>query len=115
MSTETKFTKGEWAILPLEDDKEYIRIRGSALGGRYKVANVIDLKNHHNEEQEWCKLDRAESLANAHLIKTAPKMYKKLEYLNKLLLSLGSEVWDIIDLGAESNSIEELLAQVRGE
>ncbi len=101
MSTETKFTKGEWAILPLEDDKEYIRIRGSALGGRYKVANVIDLKNHHNEEQEWCKLDRAESLANTHLISAAPKMY---EFIASLQLSVADEV-----------RRDELLAQARGE
>ncbi len=106
MSTETKFTKGDWAMLPLENDKEYIRIRGSVLGGRYKVANVIDLKEHHNEEYKWCKLDREESLANAHLIAAAPKMYEIL----KMLLD-GDSINDFtIDI-----EVAKLLAQARGE
>ena len=34
-------TKGPWEILPEEHDKPYIRIRGTKLGGRYKIANVL--------------------------------------------------------------------------
>ena len=34
-------TKGTWKILPEEHDKPYIRIRGTTLGGRYKIANVL--------------------------------------------------------------------------
>lgn len=36
----TKHTKGPWIVLPEEHDKKYIRIRGTLLGGRYKIANV---------------------------------------------------------------------------
>lgn len=39
-----KFTKGDWKICPIEKDREYIRIRGTRIGGLYKIANVIDLK-----------------------------------------------------------------------
>lgn len=36
-----KHTAEPWVILPEECDKPYIRIRGTILGGRYKIANVI--------------------------------------------------------------------------
>lgn len=36
-----KHTPEPWKILPEECDKPYIRIRGTILGGRYKIANVI--------------------------------------------------------------------------
>lgn len=36
-----KHTKGPWQILPEECDKPYIRIRGTVLGRRYKIANVV--------------------------------------------------------------------------
>ena len=98
--SETKFTKGEWAILPIENDREYIRIRGVVLGGRYKIANVLDLKNHHNDA-EWCKIDRAVSMANAHLIAAAPKMYKFLD--------------DLANGRGVDYPIEKLLSEARGE
>lgn len=34
-------TDGYWTDLPEEVDKDYIRIRGTNLGGRYKIANVL--------------------------------------------------------------------------
>jgi len=73
----SEFTKGEWIILPEEDDKEYIRIRGTVLGGRYKIANVIDLKDHH-DDSKWCEIERKESMANARLIAAAPELYNML-------------------------------------
>ena len=102
--SETKFTKGEWAILPIENNREYIRIRGVVLGGRYKIANVSDLKNHHNDA-EWCKIDRAESMANANLIAAAPDMYK-------LLIRIQQEGGLSV---ARHKSISKLLAKARGE
>lgn len=99
--SEAKFTKGEWEILPIEDDREYIRIRGTALGFRYKIANVDDIKNHHNVSSNWCKRDREEAMANAHLIKTAPKLYK---FIESLQLDVSKEI-----------EAEQLLAKARGE
>lgn len=37
----TSHTPTPWAVLPEECEKPYIRIRGTYLGGRYKIANVI--------------------------------------------------------------------------
>ena len=34
-------TPGPWQLLPEEAGKDYLRIRGTQLGGRYKVANVL--------------------------------------------------------------------------
>ena len=38
--SEARFTKGPWRTLPEEVDKSYVRVRGTVLGGRYKIANV---------------------------------------------------------------------------
>ena len=39
-----KHTQGPWTLLPEEADKDYLRIRGTRLGGRYKVANVHHIR-----------------------------------------------------------------------
>lgn len=91
MSENTEFTKGD---LGVDDNNLILDVSG------FEIAYVKDYQ---------------EDTANAHLFAAANKMYAKLEYVNKLLLSLGGEVWDITDLGAESNSIEDLLKQARGE
>lgn len=41
MTYKPQHTKEPWKILPEECDKPYIRIRGTQLGGRYKIANVL--------------------------------------------------------------------------
>tara|TARA_B100000768_G_C11268681_1_gene372336 strand:- start:42 stop:377 length:336 start_codon:yes stop_codon:yes gene_type:complete len=105
--SDAKFTKGEWAILPAEEDKEYLRIRGTALGRRYKIANVIDLKAHHNG-MIWCERERAESAANANLIKTAPEMYAELEDLEAWLKYND-------DYRRWHKRVKDLLVKARGE
>ncbi len=88
---DTKFTKGEWFV------------------------------NGYEIQSKNCSVELAkitvfnEGKANAHLIASAPDMYKKIEELNVLLLSLGHLVWDTIDLGAVTNDNEELLSRARGE
>ncbi|WP_428614329.1 hypothetical protein [Pseudoalteromonas sp.] len=126
--SETKFTKGPWEILPAEDDKEYLRIRGTALGRRYKIANVIDLKFHH-DESKWCKLEREESVANANLIACAPDMYEMLESACNELYGLINEVnkHKLTSVNSQTETppdlhdmetchlIQELLKRARGE
>lgn len=79
--SDEKFTKGEWEVKPIEDDKEYIRIRGCTLGSRFKIANVIDINYHRDPEKQWCINEREESLANANLIAASPRMYAMLKRL----------------------------------
>ena len=68
-----KYTPGPWQRLPEEVDKPYIRIRGTQLGGRYKVANVMTpvYDDVHPREAE-------ETRANAALIAAAPEMLAAL-------------------------------------
>ncbi len=120
--SETKFTEGPWCIKEIEDDKEYIRVRGTRLGRKFKIANVIDLKNHH-DESKWCKEDRAESLANAHLIAAAPEMYQLLERFlpystfdcdGNEILHGGDFNWNEDD-DPMIDELKTLLAKARGE
>lgn len=67
-------TLGPWVTLPEEVDKPYIRIRGTRLGGRYKVANVITpvYEGVHEREAD-------ETRANARLIAAAPELLEALK------------------------------------
>ena len=115
-----KFTQGEWKILPFEEDREYIRIRGTALSRRYKIANVIDLKRHH-DDSKWCRREREESIANANLITAAPKMYKALKDLVENIKNVDNYqaeldlIDQVIGIEIDVDKIESLLAEARGE
>jgi hypothetical protein len=67
--SEEKYTRGAWQVLPEECDRPYIRIRGTCLGGRFKIANVLTpvYDNVHAREAE-------ETRANAKLIAAAPDL-----------------------------------------
>lgn len=69
--THPRFSLGPWQILPEEVNRDYIRIRGTRLGGKYKIANVCGMK-------EALDLDAIETRANANLIAAAPDMYHAL-------------------------------------
>lgn len=69
----SKHTEGPWAVLDEEADKSYIRIRGTRLGGRYKVANVLA---GNDAAADWV---RDESRANARLIAAAPDLLEALK------------------------------------
>ena len=72
----SKHTQGNWSVLPEECDKPYIRIRGTRLGGRYKIANVITPIYDGAASQE-----AEETRANARLIAAAPDLLDALEYM----------------------------------
>lgn len=73
---EFKGTPGPWEIKQEEVDRPYIRIRGTRLGGRFKVANVLspDYDGVHHREVD-------ETRANARLIAAAPELLKALQLL----------------------------------
>lgn len=75
-----KHTQGPWTLLPEEADKDYLRIRGTRLGWRYKVANVhhIRFEGVHAVVRER---DDAESMANARLIAAAPELLEALQFV----------------------------------
>jgi len=71
-------TEGPWKVLPEEAGADYLRIRGSKLGGRYKIANVLNpipLDRPGEGAQMWSDQVRA----NARLIAAAPELLRALE------------------------------------
>jgi len=93
------YTKGPWAVLPEESDKPYIRIRGTLLGRRFKVANVC--------APEW---DIDESRANARLIAAAPELAEALKEARPCV----EEIAEQVDCTAphKAASIYALLARI---
>ena len=70
----SKHTKGPWQLLPEECDFPYIRVRGTSLGGRFKIANVLTPVYDGAGERE-----AKETLANARLIAAAPELLAALQ------------------------------------
>ena len=76
MSINVAHTQGPWLVMPEECDKPYIRVRGTALGGRYKVANVVTPVYEGVLPQE-----ANETRRNAQLIAAAPELLEALRIL----------------------------------
>lgn len=74
--SEVKHTPGPWAVMPEESDKPYVRIRGTQLGERFKVANVL-MPDYEGAQE----LEIEETRANAHLIAAAPELLEALRDL----------------------------------
>jgi len=106
---ETKFTKGEWSI----GSKSIFPEVGTESG--------LFIHSHTNE---YAGVDFDESMANAHLIASAPAMYKELElHLIAWENMYPSDISYVGDMHAEEfkaihkfiNGTKELLAKARGE
>ena len=70
-------TKGPWCVLPSEEGVDYLRIRGTQLGLRYKIADVCSPR--FDVPAEMAAAELAESLANARLMSMAPELLAELE------------------------------------
>jgi hypothetical protein len=68
--SEAKHTAGPWRLLP-DEGEGYLRVRGTRLGHRFKVANVM--------APNFLPRDELESKANARLIAAAPEMLEALQ------------------------------------
>lgn len=87
--SEFKGTPGPWEVKPEEVDKPYIRIRGTQLGGRFKVANVL------TPVYEGVPVREAnETRANAHLIAAAPELLEALQLCEEFMSLLPSTGFD---------------------
>lgn len=91
---ETNFTKGDWELVKFGDGY-------GVWGDNSGDTCVLEVKtNFTNENYE------SEMVANVHLMKTSPKMYKMLEEI-----AISMECFH----GVDTESIFELLAEARGE
>jgi hypothetical protein len=105
-------TPGPWNALPEEDDKPYIRIRGTRIGCRHKIANVM-APNYGLYEAE-------ETRANARLIAAAPELIRALKALLDSTLApfpnaeSGKDAQDAwADMRAEArNNARNLIAEI---
>lgn len=102
---EFKGTPGPWEIKPEEVDRPYIRIRGTRLGRRFKVANVLspDYDGVHHREAD-------ETRANARLIAAAPEL---LEALTTTLDEIGH--WLSQQKPGLKEKIDSVVANALGE
>lgn len=100
MSDKT-FTPGPWIVMPEESENSYVRIRGSLLGERYKIANVLTPVYPGAEATEG-----EETQANARLIAAAPELYSALQ-----------EIIDTEWIGGKGGFVKAraALAKARGE
>lgn len=96
-----KHTPGPWQILPEEADKDYIRIRGTVLGGRYKVANVPTPTYEGVPPREV-----EETRANARLIAAAPELLAMLEAWFEHEYGYG--------IGPTHDEVKTLIAKAKG-
>ncbi len=82
----TRHTQGPWEALPEEGDRAYIRVRGTRLGSRYKIANVLTpvYEGVHEREAE-------ETRANASLIAAAPDLLEALKWTASALQSAARD------------------------
>lgn len=76
-------TPGPWKVMPEEVDKPYIRVRGTVLGGRFKIANV-PTPTHDGATAH----DVQETRANARLIAAAPDMLVALRLGYRMALQV---------------------------
>lgn len=94
--SEFKGTPGPWKILPEEFDKPYIRIRGTQMGKRYKIANILSPVYDGMTERE-----AEETRANARIVVVAPEMLKTLQLVLQLqtrgFIVLGDHYTSIIN------------------
>lgn len=105
----SKHTPGPWVVLPEEVDRPYIRIRGTRLGCRYKVANVIALDYEGVPARE-----ADETRANARLIAAAPELLSSLITLLDAVDDIrGIEIRDYCR--REVEEAERVIAKARGE
>ncbi|WP_277850542.1 hypothetical protein [Moellerella wisconsensis] len=104
---EFKGTPAPWVTLPEECDRPYIRVRGTVLGGRYKVANVLT-PNHEGVDPREAK----ETRANAHLIAAAPEL---LEALIELTESAKEAIDGLGNLSGAIDTAKAAIAKALGQ
>lgn len=131
-----KHTPTPWQILPEEVDKPYIRIRGTVLGGRYKVANVLTTVYEGVPQREAdetranarrivacvnaCQGISTESLERSDVIASLQGELRRLEYLRDFLVARLKEADEDFALegfdedGAYRDHIRAAIAEAEG-
>lgn len=102
-------TPGPWKILPEEVDKDYIRVRGTVLGEKYKVANIPCVPGAP-------EIDVENSRADARLIAAAPELMEACVVAHRKLGKIYDANLDTsLTVGHEIDVLEAAIAKARGE
>ncbi|HEL2957133.1 TPA: hypothetical protein UL931_000330 [Stenotrophomonas maltophilia] len=80
----SKHTPGPWKVFPEEAHRDYVRVRGTALGRRFKIANVPTPIHEGVTER-----DVEETRANARLIAAAPELLAALIKADQMFRDIG--------------------------
>ncbi len=107
---EFKGTPGPWEIKPEEVDKHYIRIRGTQLGGRYEVANVLTPFYEGVHERE-----AKETRENARLIAAAPELLEALQMALEWIDAVPSDVVLPTMPGFDRDEVNNIINKALGE
>ncbi len=91
-----KHTPGPWEVLPEEPDKDYIRVRGTVLGGKYKIADIPFVRS-----AVWV-YDLEEARKNAKLVADCPELLDTMRLLLRSFEAYMAETkpeenWDEYD------------------
>ena len=78
-----KHTSTPWQVLPEEHDKPYVRIRGTQLGCRYKIANVHAVTYEGASERE-AEETRANAKRIVDCVNACADMDNPADYIDKL-------------------------------
>lgn len=99
--SEAKHTAGPWRLLP-DEGEGYLRVRGTRLGHRFKVANVM--------APNFLPRDELESKANASLIAAAPEMLEALIAIRSIEFGHSED-----DICAVRKQCDAAIAKATGE
>lgn len=106
---EAKFTKGEWVSDTPENLSSqgflYVNFVETRYGEKKYICNGQHIRVYTSEYHNQTEI---QTIANAHLIATAPEMYEMLEYVMKCAAMQDN-------LTIDANEISKLLAKARGE
>lgn len=102
-----KGTRGPWRVLPEEMDKPYLRVRGTNLGCRYKIADVPSVVYEGVPDRE-----AHETRANARLISAAPDLLEACHGVDVLYSELGKAMPGIVNTPAY-DAVQEAVRKAR--
>lgn len=109
-------TPGQWVVNEPEEGKPYYTVRGTMLGTRFKIANVLFVEDSRLTPLLQQR-EKDEALANARLIVNAKDLYAKAKQLsqNSVAYATGIEAEAGFDLQEWMEGVLAILERIEGD